>query len=210
MRRPRAAFAMMMAFGLLVALAGSANADPWNNWSVVPTGTFPVTVTALQTSTGWDFTVKVDPTNTQPTWSIVAFAVYVGDISGRPYDEGWLGYNGAGSYWTDLGYGWEWDKYPGGAAFGWKSISGPGSIPSGHTEVFQAVKLKAGFTGWSLHGAVQVDKGAGTPPWQKVTGDGTIGKLGGGGAPIPEPGTLALLATGGIGMLPLLRRRRKA
>jgi len=209
----RRLLAVLLAFGLVAALAGAASAATWPvewpPWNEV-TGTFPCTVSSVQTSTGWDYTVNIDPAHAYPGWGIQAFAVYADSITTQE-SNGWGAYDGGKpAAWTYDG-GWKVDKYPGlagtTAAFGWVTWTGA-FVYSGSSASFHAINLPDGFANWGQHFGVLVK-----PPDTGITAlcDNSFWAPAEGGGPpqeTPEPGSLVLLTLGAGAMLGGLKRRK--
>ncbi len=194
----RCVFAIVLVVGLGLALAGTASADPWPDWSAT-NNPFSFTVTAVQTATGYDYTVNVDPTNLYPGWGIKAFVVYFDNVTTQ-LDQASTAYDGGNTAgWDNLNGGWEKDKYPGPAgttaAIGWQTGSPTGYVFSGSSATFHAIDLPDGFENFSLHYAVHVVPTEGDTYWSN-----------GGNSVVPEPGSLLLLGLG-LGAVGAFRRR---
>ncbi|MFB3880140.1 MAG: PEP-CTERM sorting domain-containing protein [Armatimonadota bacterium] len=233
----RGAVVVLAALVLALGCQVLATADPWPDWDREEDGgpvldrqkdtnyVLPVTVTAaIVPGTGWDFTLTVGECG---AYSVNQFAVYV--LSGNPlaYHEPLDDFFDGGNdfHWSQNDGGWELEKLSNdsrSAAFGW--IAGGGhdadSIKSGESGTFHAKDLDLALLSpdesgdwryWDLYAAVHVVDPidpVNKSYYQKVN-YATGGKVHPLPPAIPEPTTLALLATGGVGLLPLLRRRRK-
>ena len=216
---------VVLSLGLLMAVVGAASATTtvdgwphhWPNWSDV-NGTFSCTVDVTQTSTGWDYTVHVDPANAYPGWGIQAFAVYASNITTQEQNF-WGGYDGGEpANWTKDG-GWVQDRYPGSpgttAAFGWVTWDEPGLgnpgafVYSGNSATFHAINLPQGFQNWDLHFAVNVWPAATTSGVSRCN-DSFWAPVQQGGPPqeTPEPGSLALLMLGAGAVFGVLKQRK--
>ncbi len=201
-------FATAFVLGLIVVVAGAASANPWPDWNAT-TGGLGFSVSPVQTSTGWDYTVTVDPADANPEWGIKAFVVYYDGIDpANQQAQGWHGYDGGNTAgWTDTNGGWELNKYPGPsdttAALGWQGTGPSSYVMSGSSAVFHAVNLPAGFADFSQHFVVHAaNPETGVTYWSNSEGPRPPKET-------PEPATLALL-TVGLGAVTGVIRRRKS
>jgi PEP-CTERM motif len=197
-------FAVIAVLVVIAALAGTASANPWPNYSSSGSNTFPFSVTTTPVSGGFNYDVTL---NGDAGDTLREFIVYYGGIStASPPAEGWTGYDGGNTAgFTSLNGGWEWGRMgtPDSAALGWKISSASEVVSAAATSIytFRVRNLPSDFVG--------------TPNFVVHYGDGTTGNTffaRGDRNPseTPEPGSLALLGLGLATGVGVIRRRKKS
>lgn len=216
---PRWVYCLLMALVLALLCQAVASAEPWpDTTTAIQDNVVPFTVALSGSGASWTYTVTVDQTYADAGWRVGGFAVYAGGLaaplSGNPADKT--------LYWNSTNHGWGYDG-------GWESPIkswhhaalpdysakivwewGQGNLPwadgkKDHWVPSVECYLKdVDPNAWTkTYYAVHISPPDGVNTffeWEKDKSPAP--------QPVPEPGTLALLATGALGMLPRLRRRR--